>query len=147
MIISESSKQLLDEAMKTGFIGITIILCVVLGPPGVGKTCLKYLLLDQRPPHLRSSTICAETPLRIEIKPMSEARIQTLRGNWKEVKGEEMLDTVARMILLAERDASSSLDAEMPPKEATVKVPKEKKSVLNEDCQLDHTRQQRRCFS
>ena len=108
--------------MKAGFVGVTIIVCVVLGPPGVGKTSIKYLLLDQRPPHLRSSTICAETPLRIEIKPMSEARIQTLKGNWKEVKGEEMLDTVARMILLAERDASS--------KEATVKVPKEKKSVL-----------------
>ena len=122
MIISESSKQLLDEAMKTGFIGITIILCVVLGPPGVGKTCLKYLLLDQRPPHLRNSTICAETPLRIEIKQMSEARIQSLKGNWKEVKGEEMFDTVAGMILLAERDTSSI--------GATVKVSKEQNSVL-----------------
>ena len=100
--VSES-KHLLDEAMKAGFVEVIIIVCVVLGQPGVGKTCIKYLLLDQRPPHLQSSTICAETPLRIEIKRMSEARIQTLKGNWKEVKGEEMLDVVARMILLAER--------------------------------------------
>ena len=104
MTVSESSKRLLDEAMKAGFVEVVIIVCVVLGQPGVGKTCIKYLLLDQRPPHLRSSTICAETPLRIEIKRMSEARIQTLKGNWKEVKGEEMLDIMARMILLAERD-------------------------------------------
>ena len=111
-IISElSSKQLLDDAMKAGFVGVTIIVCVVLGPPGVGKTCIKYLLLDQRPPCLRSSTICAETPLRIEIKRMSEARIQTLEGNWKEVKGDGMLDTVARMILLAEQDTSSKVNA------------------------------------
>ena len=130
MIVSESSKRLLDEAMKAGFVGVTIIVCVVLGQPGVGKTCIKYLLLDQRPPHLRSSTICAETPLRIEIKRMSEARIQTLRGNWKEVKGEEMLETVARMILLAEPDTSSPLDAEMTPSEATVKVTKKQKNVL-----------------
>ena len=130
MTTSESSKHLLDEAMEAGFVGVIIIMCVVLGQPGVGKTCIKYLLLDQRPPHLRSSTICAETPLRIEIKRMSEARIQTLGGNWTEVKGEEMLETVARMIILAERDTSSSLDAEVPSKEATVEATKEKKNVL-----------------
>ena len=123
MMVSESSKHLLDEAMKAGFVEVVIIVCVVLGQPGVGKTCIKYLLLDQRPPHLRSSTICAETPLRIEIKRMSEARIQTLKGNWKEVKGEEMLEIVARMILLVEQDTSYSLDAE-------VKVAKKQKNVL-----------------
>ena len=110
-MISES-KHLLDEAMKAGFVEVIIIVCVVLGQPGVGKTCIKYLLLDQRPPHLRSSTICAETPLRIEIKRMSEARIQTLKGNWKEVKGEEMLEIVARMILLAEQDVSPVMKQE-----------------------------------
>ena len=47
VIILESSKRLFDEAMKAGFVGVTIIVCVVLGPPGVGKTCIKYLLLDQ----------------------------------------------------------------------------------------------------
>ena len=130
MIILESSKRLLDEAMMAGFVGVTIVVCLVLGPPGVGKTCIKYLLLDQRPPHLRSSTICAETPVRIEIKRMSEARIQTLKGNWKEVKGEEMLDTVARMILLAERDTSSAIDVEETAKEATVNVTKKQKNVL-----------------
>ena len=123
MMVSESSKHLLDEAMKAGFVEVVIIVCVVLGQPGVGKTCIKYLLLDQRPPHLRSSTICAETPLRIEIKQMSEARIQTLKGNWKEVKGEEMLEIVARMILLAEQDTKSSLDA-------GVKVTKKQKNIL-----------------
>jgi hypothetical protein len=121
MTFSES-ESLLDEAMMAGFVGVTIIVCVLLGQSGVGKTCIKYLLLDQRPPHLRSSTICAETPVRVEIKQISEARIQTLKGNWKEIKGEEMLETVARMILLAERDT--------PHKGASVKVSKERKNVL-----------------
>ena len=129
-IILESSKRILDDAMMAGFVGVTIIVCVVLGQPGVGKTCIKYLLLDQRPPCLRSSTICAETPIRIEIKRLSEARIQTLEGNWKEVKGEEMLETVARMILLAERDTCSPLDGETTAKEATGKDTKKKKNVL-----------------
>ena len=125
------SKKLLDEAMQAGFVGITIIACIVLGQAGVGKTCMKYLLLDQRPPHLRSSTICAETPLRIEIKRISETKIQSLKGNWKEVDSEEMLDIIAKMILLAERDTSPCLDdGHKSVKEATVKITKHQKNVL-----------------
>ena len=116
--------------MQAGFVGVTIIICVILGQAGVGKTCVKYLLLDQQPPHLRSSTICAETPLRIEIKRMSAARIQSLKGNWKEIKGEEMIDIAAKMILLAEQDTSSSVNAEVTSEVATVKVLKKQSSVL-----------------
>ena len=75
---------------------------------------MKYLLLDQRPPHLRSSTICAETPMRIHLRRVSQSRIQNLEGQWKEVKDEELLETVARMILLAE-----SKDGEVLGEQAT----------------------------
>ena len=126
------SKKLLDEAMQAGFIGVTIIVCIVLGQAGVGKTCVKYLLLDQRPPHLRSSTICAEAPLRIEIKRISETKIQSLKGNWKEVNSEDMLDIIAKMILLAERDISPNFldDEHTSVKETTVKVTKHQKNVM-----------------
>ena len=81
---------------------VIIVVCIVLGQPGVGKTHLKYLLLDRRPPHLRSSTICAETPVRVEIRTVSGTKIQNIRGQWKEVSDDDMLDIVAKMILLAE---------------------------------------------
>ena len=100
----DKSKQLLDEAMKEGSVEVVILVCILLGQAGVGKTSLKYLLLDQRPPDLRSSTICAETPVRIEFRPVSEAMYQSLGGNWKEVKDKGALDIVARMILMADLD-------------------------------------------
>ena len=81
---------------------VIIVVCIVLGQPGVGKTHLKYLLLDRRPPHLRSSTICAETPIRVEIRTVSGKKVQNIRGQWKEVSDDNMLDIVAKMILLAE---------------------------------------------
>ena len=98
----KQSEKLLDEALKDGFVEVIIVVCIVLGQPGVGKTHLKYLLLDRRPPHLRSSTICAETPVRVEIRTVSGTTIQNTRGQWKEVSDDDMIDIVAKMILLAE---------------------------------------------
>ena len=42
-------------------------ICLMVGPPGVGKTCLKHLLLGKHPPHPceRCSTVCAEHPVKI----------------------------------------------------------------------------------
>ena len=100
------SKKLLDDALKEGFAEVVIVVCIIVGQPGVGKTHVKYLLLDKRPPHLRSSTICAETPVRIEVRSVSGSRVQNIRGNWKEVSDEEMLDIVARMILQVEPQLS-----------------------------------------
>ena len=78
---------------------VVVLACIVLGLPGVGKTHLKFLLLNKLPPQLRSSTICAETPIRIEIRTISGTRVQTLEGKWSEVDDNRMIDVVARMIL------------------------------------------------
>ena len=98
----KQSEKLLDEALKDGIVEVIIVVCIVLGQPGVGKTHRKYLLLDMRPPHLRSSTICAETPVRVEIRTVSGTKVQNIQGQWKEVSDDDMLDIVAKMILLAE---------------------------------------------
>ena len=78
---------------------MAVLVCIVLGLPGVGKTHLKFLLLDKLPPSLRTSTICAETPIRIEIRTISGTKIQNIEGKWNEVDDEGMIDVVARMIL------------------------------------------------
>ena len=73
----------------------------------MGKTHLKHLLLDKQPPHLRTSTICAETPIRIQLRTITGMRIQNLEGTWKD---EGMLDVVANMILLVEPEVNQRSD-------------------------------------
>ena len=107
LLLEAESKHLLNEALKDGYVEVVIIVCIVLGLPGVGKTHLKFLLLDQRPPHLRTSTICAETPVRIEIRTITGTRMQTIEGKWSEIDNEDMFDVVAEMILLAEPESSN----------------------------------------
>ena len=87
-----------------------MLLCIVQGLPGVGKTHLKFLLLDQEPPHLRTSTNCAETPVRIEIRSVTGTRVKTIGGRWQDVDDEDMFDVVAEMILLAEPEFISEVD-------------------------------------
>ena len=95
---------------------VMIMICVVLGLPGVGKTHLMYLLLDKRPPCLRTSTMCAETPIKIEVRNITGTRVRNIKGSWKEVDSHGMFDVVAEMILLAEPD--SSIEVSEPPKES-----------------------------
>ena len=79
------------------------IVCIIIGLPGVGKTCLKFLLMGLPPPELRSSTICAETPIRIEVqvRAISDVKLRASGERWVEVDNEGMLEIVARMIILA----------------------------------------------
>ena len=124
--LSESEHYLL-EALKDGFVKVVMFLCILVGLPGVGKTHLKFLLLIEQPPYLRTSTNCAEAPVRIEIRTITGTRLQTIGGRWQEVGDTEMFEVVAEMILLAE----SNID--IPPLEKIGKAPepqKQSKSVF-----------------
>ena len=92
------SQQLLDEALKQGYLLMRFMICLMVGPPGVGKTCLKHLLLGKHPPHPceRCSTICAEHP--IKIRSMSSSKIQKMLGKWREVSPEQLLPSIGRFI-------------------------------------------------
>ena len=96
----------------------------------MGKTHLKFLLLDQRPPHLRTSTICAETPVRIEIRMITGTRVQTVEGKWSEIEGEDMFDVVAEMILLAEPESSSEIHPHVTDDSVAAAQKPKKKSVF-----------------
>ena len=74
------------------------MICLMVGPPGVGKTCLKHLLLGKHPPHPceRCSTICAEHP--VKIRSISSSKIQTMLGRWREVSPEHLLPSIGRFI-------------------------------------------------
>ena len=88
--------QLLDEAFKKGYLLMRFMICLIVGPPGVGKTCLKHLLLGKHPPHPceRCSTICAKHP--VKIRSVSLSKIQTMLGKWREVSPEKLLGRFIR---------------------------------------------------
>ena len=109
--LSKRSQRLLSEALKAGYVRVITLVCIILGLPGVGKTLLKNLLLSKPPvpPALRSSTPCAEAPIRIEVQTVSGTRVRNKQGKWKEVDNDGMLDVVASMILSVEPDQTKPL--------------------------------------
>ena len=108
-----------------------MFLCILVGLPGVGKTHLKFLLLNEQPPYLRTSTNCAEAPVRIEIRTITGTRLQTIGGRWQEVGDTEMFDVVAEMILVAEPDLDiPPLERDIPPPEEKEKSPKPSMSIF-----------------
>ncbi|MCG8625842.1 MAG: hypothetical protein MJE68_28080, partial [Proteobacteria bacterium] len=75
---------------------LEVFICIMVGPPGVGKTLLKHLLLGKKSPLLRTSTPCAEPP--IKIRSVSLSKFQKLFGRWKEVSAEQLLPMIGRHI-------------------------------------------------
>lgn len=70
--------------MRCGFVNVSIVKVLVVGPSGVGKTSLIYLLLSKPPPHLRTSTGCAERPVQV-------IRISGEGGKWEEIDLKKMV--------------------------------------------------------
>ena len=79
--------------MRSGFIEITEVKCLLIGPAGVGKTCVKYLILRKPPPHSRTSTACRDRPVRV-------VRVSKLGGEWKEIDEKLLEELLAQSILL-----------------------------------------------
>ena len=95
-VLSENRK-LLEEGLKEGTVKMRYIIIITTVLPGVGKTCLKFLLMGLPPPELCSSTICAETPIRIEVKvrAISDIKLRTSGEQWVEVHNKWILEIVA----------------------------------------------------
>ena len=68
----------------------------MVGSPGVGKTLLKLLLLCKKPPPTRSSTICAEHP--VKIRSVSSLKFQKYLGKWRAVSADQLLPMIGRFI-------------------------------------------------
>ena len=103
------SKKFLDAAIKKGYVIARIVKCLVEGPAGVGKTCLKLLLLCKKPPTCRTSTGCVE-PTRV----VSGVRIQTIDEGWLELTEDDLAILLADAIpLLCDQIESES---ELPSK-------------------------------
>ncbi|CAI7994901.1 hypothetical protein GBAR_LOCUS1570 [Geodia barretti] len=88
---TEESNEFIKEAMKQGFVVTTLVKVLVVGPAGVGKTCLLYLLLSKDPPDQRTSTGCAERSIRV-------IRIGKESGEWSEIPTEEFEEMIAEAV-------------------------------------------------
>ena len=87
------------------------LVCITIGLPGVGKTCLKYLLMGEPPPELRNSTILSESPVRIKvsIRKISEMKLRSSGERWVEVDDKDMMEIVGGLIILFAEQYPESL--------------------------------------
>ena len=77
--------------MKNGYVVVKLMKVIVVGPAGVGKTCLIYLLLGKDPPDKRHSTGCAERSIRV-------IRIGKEGEEWSEISTEEFMKMIAEAV-------------------------------------------------
>ena len=77
--------------MKNGYVVVKLVKVIVVGPAGVGKTCLIYLLLGKDPPDKRHSTGCAERSIRV-------IRIGKEGEEWSEISTEEFMRMIAEAV-------------------------------------------------
>ena len=82
---------LFEQAMKEGYIEVSIIKCLLLGTAGVDKTCLLHFLLGMLPPQLQQSTACIEQAIRaICVKYGIDSQ-----GEWEKVDSDGLRDHLA----------------------------------------------------
>ena len=77
--------------MKKGYVEVKLVKVIVVGPAGVGKTCLIYLLLSKPPPDKRHSTGCAERSIRVIC-------IGKEGEEWSEIPTEEFMKMIAEAV-------------------------------------------------
>ena len=92
------SHRLCEEALSHGYVVIKVAITVAVGPAGVGKTHLKFLLLEKKSPALCTSTPGAEAPILIQVRTVSAERFCKLGKKWQEVSADQMLPLIARYI-------------------------------------------------
>jgi GTPase SAR1 family protein len=97
---------------KQGSVSLHIIQCVLVGPPKVGKSCLKHLLVRNEPKEVTTSTPVLESPEIITFTPTdSELYIASNDSSssvWSRVSDDDMEGIVKDCIKEEHYDSISS---------------------------------------
>ena len=102
---------LFEQAMKQGYVEVSIIKCLLLGTAGVGKTCLLHLLLDMLPPSLRQSTGCIEQAIRAVCMKYGI----DYQGEWQKVDSDGLRDRLAGSVSCHQKkDDADASEASLP---------------------------------
>ena len=86
-ITSIAPQQILEEALKKGYVDCHIWKVLVTGAAGSGKTSLKHRLFGKDPPSLRCSTALAEAAIRA----ISREIVGTDQTDWFRVTHDELM--------------------------------------------------------
>ena len=89
--LQKSAQRDLEEGMEEGYVSLNNIKMVICGPPFVGKTAFKHLLLNKPPPLKHNSTPIARPIQAIE-------RIAAGDNTWEEVNEEDLLHMLSDAI-------------------------------------------------
>ena len=85
-----TAKKIFDEAMKAGYVRVRINTVLLFGMAGAGKTSTMHLLLGLPPPEKRNSTSVTDSAKPINVRDVSEMKIQLNESSWKQVTLEDM---------------------------------------------------------
>ena len=91
------------QKMKEGYVSLNNIKIIICGPPFVGKTAFKHLLLNKPPPLKHNSTPIAARPIQ------AIERIAAGDNTWEETNEEDVLHMLSDAI---EKKATQSLQDE-----------------------------------
>ena len=124
--------KLVQRAMREGSTKVLIIKALIIGPPGVGKTGIRYLLLGLPPPPKRTSTPLATRATRA----ISFYRIDGSGDvTWTELDDDTYLKYIAEEVKMIELNPSRAV----PPQPATSTTPAATGSSAQEPSDVDHT--------
>ena len=101
----------LRKGMKEGYVSLNNIKMVICGPPFVGKTAFKHLLLNKPPPLKHNSTPIAARPIQ------AIERIAAGDNTWEEANEEDLLHMLSDAI---EKKNTQSLQDEYSTNAATI---------------------------
>ena len=126
--------KLVQRAMSEGRTKLLIIKALITGPPGVGKTGIRYLLLGLPPPPRRTSTPLATRATRA----ISFYRIKADGSGdvtWTELDDDTYLKYIAEEVKMIELNPSRAV----PPQPATSTTTAATESSAQEPSDVDHT--------
>ena len=83
----------MEKALKSGYIITDLTTCLASGPPGSGKTHVRFLLYGLIPPAVRISTACIEEAQRAVINSLDSEDSE--ESQWKPVHSGELKEMVA----------------------------------------------------
>ena len=109
--LKASAQRALKKGMEEGYVSLNNIKMVICGPPFVGKTAFKHLLLNKPPPLKHNSTPIAARPIQ------AIERIAAGDNTWEEANEEDLLHMLSDAI---EKKNTQSLQDEYSTNAATI---------------------------